>query len=123
MRLRAGTSAPCRVSDPASIGVIDASLNSQPAEVGGKGGVMVDEDPDDEQPNSRHWTIFTAHNLSRIGLRLQTELMDEKILSYVIEWRPPLIQNRHATPPRIVKGHGVARCVCDTQANHGLQSM
>ena len=57
------------------------------AEVGGKGGAMIDEDPDDEHPVSRHWTIFTARNLSRIGLRLQTELMDEKILSYVIEWR------------------------------------
>jgi hypothetical protein len=51
--------------------------------------MVVDEDPEDDHPISRHWTIFTAHNLSRIGLRLQTELMDEKILSYVIEWRRP----------------------------------
>jgi hypothetical protein len=33
-----------------------------------------------------HWPILTAEALSRIGLQVQKELMDERIISYIIEW-------------------------------------
>ena len=53
----------------------------------GKGRGPMDDDIVDEPSNSLvHWNIITAHALSRVGLQLQRELLDEKLFSYILEW-------------------------------------
>ena len=41
-------------------------------------------EPEGDAPS--HWPIITAEALSRVGLQLQKELLEERVYSYLIEW-------------------------------------
>ncbi len=47
-----------------------------------RSGDDADGDADAPQP----WPLYTAQSLSKVGLQIQKELLDEKIYSYIVEW-------------------------------------
>ena len=51
-----------------------------------KGGKGDHADFHDLAQGSSAWTMYVAQGMSRVGLQIQRELLDEKIINYFIEW-------------------------------------
>jgi hypothetical protein len=69
--------------------VLRPSLNSLkirrlPSHLPGDDAAPADGDDIDETPD--RWSIHTASALSRVGLQIQKALMEERIISLIIEW-------------------------------------
>jgi hypothetical protein len=69
-------------ADAAIFSVGDRKKGFKPVEVEVGDG---DGDPDAlEAP--LHWNFITAHAISKVGLQIQRELLEERTISYLIEW-------------------------------------
>jgi len=61
---------------------------------GGDGDVDEDGDAADAPGVPVHWNILVAEALSKVGLQLQKALLEERIISFIVEWcDTPMIKN------------------------------